>query len=236
MKEYAEPERVPQVLYKYLSWEHAHAMLATGSLRIGTLHEYRMIEQHGPVVGDQHEGLVSAVDYVNRKRRGSRSTLNPPLRVTLDVPGDNRLTDISIYATQDYIQFFEEWPDTYVYCLSKVLDPKVMRAFNADAAIQIHRPMDFFLALTRHLRRKLKITAYFFGSCGYQERIGSLQDTPRPALFIKDPGYAYQQEVRLAWLPDRLPISPVVTRCKALTQFVSLVDCRAIGESRDSGT
>jgi hypothetical protein len=231
MKEFVRQEQAPQVVYKYLRRKHAESMLAKGCVRIGTLYEYRNVELHGPDLGDKDEGLWSGVDYVDRKERRIKATLSPPCRITLDVPGDKRLTDISVYATRHYIQFFEEWPDSYIYCISKVLDTKVMQAFNAEVAVQIHEPMEFFKVLTRHLRQRFGITAYFFGSCGYRKRIGSIQAPPWPLLFIKDPKYAYQREVRFAWLPPALPIHSVVIRCRTLTQFVSLAEDDATHKS-----
>lgn len=49
-----------KILYKYLKKEHAHSLLSKGIIRLGTLYEYRNIEKHGSVIGDDTEGKKSA--------------------------------------------------------------------------------------------------------------------------------------------------------------------------------
>lgn len=44
-------------LYKYLPKKYLEAFLRHGSLKIGTLYEYRRTEDYGDVVGDKNEGL-----------------------------------------------------------------------------------------------------------------------------------------------------------------------------------
>jgi hypothetical protein len=56
-----EPDRV---LFKYMRKAHAQRLLSEGVVRIGTLYEYRNIEKHGLVVGDDAEGTKSAVMHV----------------------------------------------------------------------------------------------------------------------------------------------------------------------------
>ena len=44
-------------LFKYLPKKYLEAFLHRGSIKIGTLYEYRKTEQYGTVVGDLDEGL-----------------------------------------------------------------------------------------------------------------------------------------------------------------------------------
>ncbi|MBQ0714438.1 MAG: hypothetical protein KBT56_04645, partial [Paraperlucidibaca sp.] len=44
-------------LFKYLPKEYLKAFFRTGSLKLGTLYEYRKVEVYGTVIGDQDEGL-----------------------------------------------------------------------------------------------------------------------------------------------------------------------------------
>ncbi len=44
-------------LYKYLPRRYLDAFLNRGSLKIGTLYEYRQVEAYGHVIGDKNEGL-----------------------------------------------------------------------------------------------------------------------------------------------------------------------------------
>lgn len=241
---------VPGLLYKYLRVPYADAMVTTGSVRIGTLREYRNTEEYGVVVGDADEGVTSAVD-ADSELPPARISPSPPGRFGFLTPGDERLTSVSIYATEDYIQFVEEWPDSYVYCLSQKLNAKLMTAFDADAVVEVREPLRFFCALTRSLRRRVKIATYFFGSCGYQSRVRSLEDRSFPPAFIKDPSYSYQREARGVWLPGARPdtrdaeiealvrkgygvslppsqnsdgeLNPLIIRCRAITQYCSLV-------------
>jgi len=53
-------------LFKYLRSEHVDSMLGRGTIRLGTLHEYRDIESHGAEIGDLDEGRK----WVFEKGRG----------------------------------------------------------------------------------------------------------------------------------------------------------------------
>ena len=48
------------VLYKYMKKEHAKLLTKQGSLRVGTLYEFRNKEKHGQEIGDNKEGIKSA--------------------------------------------------------------------------------------------------------------------------------------------------------------------------------
>jgi hypothetical protein len=49
--------RQERPLYKYLKKAHLEDFLQFGTIRMGTLYEYRDIESHGKVIGDSEEGV-----------------------------------------------------------------------------------------------------------------------------------------------------------------------------------
>ena len=50
-------QRQEAPLYKYLKKAHLEEFFENGTVKIGTLYEYRDVESHGSVVGDRDEGL-----------------------------------------------------------------------------------------------------------------------------------------------------------------------------------
>ena len=45
-------------LYKYIPKRYLDAFLNQGSLKIGTLYEYRQVEAYGNVIGDKTKGYI----------------------------------------------------------------------------------------------------------------------------------------------------------------------------------
>jgi len=77
---------MPSPLYKYSELRWARALVSEGSIKIGTLSEYRSKEGHDQERGDGHEGELTLQSRAGRHVYGGKK-LPPPLQIqtfTLD--------------------------------------------------------------------------------------------------------------------------------------------------------
>lgn len=212
---------VPPVLYKFFdNPEHAAAFLRRGSLRIGSLYDFRQVEAHDSARGDANEGRF---DYVHRSAFPELITLDnasQPLRQWIEQAG------APIQSKGGSITAQGSHPDCFVFCVSAT--PTGGTPAYGSNGVRIADSIGFFSELTRHLakrRRLLKEPHGFAAPCLYQEReavsrtLGEYQEVP--IAFIKPPGKASEREVRAVWFPASHAIEPFVTRCGGLRPFLS---------------
>src|SRR5437016_1757377 len=78
----------PGQLFKYLERRWADAMIERGAIRIGTLHGFRRIEEHGDEIGDRDEGIVTACSTDPIVDLQRPETVSPVVRKVLGMPAD----------------------------------------------------------------------------------------------------------------------------------------------------
>ena len=87
-----------------------------------------------------------------------------------------------------------------------------------DTCVVVDAPEAFFAELTSGLREVVEIVGGpFVAPCRYADRIQHVAggDPLGAGIFVKEPRYAYQREVRACWNGKR-PIEPVILeRCGA---------------------
>lgn len=169
----------------------------SGSIRVGTLYDFRKHEAHNKAIADQDEGTLkpymkfgsSSPSIINNK-----SPEMPFLKdiFKMDEESSIQLQDIGIHKT-------EQSSDYYIFCASTVFDKKAMEEFECDACIKINDARKFFNALTvglAHIVSKMD----WQGTISYRSREDSylaLQGI-HPAT-VKGIEYAYQKEYRGIW-------------------------------------
>jgi hypothetical protein len=184
-------------LYKYSEPNWADALTKSGSIRIGTLNDFRRIEL-GTERGDQYEGMVLRTV----KGPAVLTPENAPhfLKIVRQAPkgwqfilGENA----SITAECPH-------PDVYVYCAADRFDERVMKEFGG-AGVRIERSQFFFEAITsmleRHDENGVRGTiASRFERVRYRDREEVWPSARRHDLAFEKPvRYAHQHEVRAAW-------------------------------------
>src|ERR1039458_5676584 len=104
---------VPPVLYKFFNNpDHAEAFLTRGSLRVGSLYDFRQVEAHDAARGDANEGRF---DFVHRSAFPELITLDnasPPLRQWVEETGT------PIQSSGGSITAQGSHPDCFVFCVS----------------------------------------------------------------------------------------------------------------------
>jgi len=146
-------------LYKYLPKKYLDAFFRRGSLKIGTLYEYRNTEQYGLVIGDQDEGVhrtaltLTSGDKVDLRHNTPeadffRKAMGKPIQQT---------ANIKIVALDDCnytLNVQSQSPDLYIYCMSSRFDKEVMRQFDCDSCMEIIDPNAFLAAISHRIRHK----------------------------------------------------------------------------------
>jgi hypothetical protein len=92
--------------------------------------------------------------------------------------------------------------DYYVYCTAEELSTRLLLDFEADVALIIHDPNTFLNRLDQAMRKQLHDWSPILKRVKYYD---PLQITPTEinVLTSKHFRYAYQKEIRVAWLPPR---------------------------------
>jgi len=192
-----------ELLYKYLRREHADSFFARGTIRIGTLQEFRRVEEHGNAVGDVDEGQHHTVFSFQGGGNIDLSEDSPAaeyIRKQILGIGDKR-ANVTMALHQDTrIIHRGQSKNYYIYCLTAHFNEASMREFGYNSAIVVHQPEDFLIAISRRIRHRG--TPVYFGPVVYKDKITGWNKPHdvHPAL-LKSPNYAYQHEWRALWDP-----------------------------------
>lgn len=199
-------------LYKFMKKEHAVCLLDYGIFRITTLFDCRNYEKHPHGIADKDEGTKQI--YCMDPVVDSRDPDTPPaLLEKLGISVD----DTSVFrAEQSVFRHREENPDCYLFCLA--LDCNLepwLEKFGYDTIVEIMEAEPFFQALTHciFITGRIEPRA-FMARCAYTTRSQYYkEDQGIPPALIKDPSFAYQQEVRAIWIPAQQPVEPFFIEC-----------------------
>lgn len=205
------------MLFKYMKGRHAENFLRHGTLRIGTLYEYRDTEKHGAVIGDAHEGTKSL--YTEVKGRHTKKTAPPIVGKFLEL-GENSTIEDCVFVNQ------MDSPDCYIFCGTEEYSSAVMAEFDATVCLAIEDVRGFYGVLSKSLIRATGNAAFFRGAyrCSYIDRnVKHDEDHGLPGALIKEPKYSNQKEIRAIWEPA-VPqaVSPIIISCPEARQFCTI--------------
>jgi hypothetical protein len=207
--------------YKYLEPGIAERFLNEGSVRIGTLFDFRKLE-HGLWRGDAGEGTLLG-----------RGTLSFDLREGTEVPAGLGHVLAPVRGSNACMRFVDcrfdiarSSPDYYIFCVSNRRWPD--GRVRDKACIEIFDFPEFVGHISMALESQVKANTFplCFVSVQYRERTSDLAGAERDqelAPIVKPSRYAWQNEARLLWQPRKTPIEPVVLSCGSLHDFCRLV-------------
>jgi hypothetical protein len=206
------------MIFKNMKAHHASSLLRDGVLRIGTLYEFRDVEKHGTVIGDDEEGVKRRYSRLNG--RYTNETATEIVKKFIDIgPGADVSLEDCTFTDQ------EESPDCYMFCATQEYSAKVMAQFNADTCIAIENEQEFYKALTRAINRETGNKNRFWGQhrCTYTSRnVKYEEDHGIPGALIKGKKYEEQKEVRAIWQPPSNTIQPVIIKCPEVRSLLSV--------------
>lgn len=191
--------------FKSMRRQYAEQFFADGKLRVGTLYDFRRVEDYGDETGDAGEGTKR---LYSDQRHVTESTIPAFLQRKIRVGAGNRL-DIVIDGDGELAADVQD-PDLYIFCVSMDFDRERMRRLGHDACVVIE-DTSFF----QHLHNAMKpyiapeskgvLRDVIYGS----RRHFHTQDPGLQMAVVKPERFAYQKEARALWLPHPgLPIEP----------------------------
>lgn len=206
-------------LFKYMRREHARSLVEEGCIRVGTLHGFRAHEL-GAAIGDADEGTSETTHAfggpVDISLPENQSWVTHQMFRIPPGASNIMISGLSLVVP-------EEAPDCYVYCTSHQFSRRALRAFDADASVEIFDPKGFADALLDGLRNQGCAIRGEMAPCDYSGRRRSHEMKRVHPAFVKDPSYRYQHEVRIVLHPtEEGPIKPFVTRIPGLAQSCRL--------------
>ena len=192
--------------------EWAEALVNAGSIRIGTLADFRKEEAHGAGIGDEGEGTISHVSGPSWSPSGDVDL--PGLKLRGVPPNTIRFSNIG----------FRGQTDALILCFTA--DPRAI-GFPAEynAIVEIPDAARFVETVTRSLRRNgHDMTFVALKRCLYSDRENRLdQSTTSDEWYRKPPRFAEQVEYRAAWSPAALLEDAVITAPPAISP-ITLVE------------
>lgn len=203
------------ILYKYMRREHASLLLEKGTIRIGTLYEYRNTEEHGSVIGDPEEGIKTEFMEVGKEvwTEENQPEFSKSL-IKVSGPGSHNISNFTL--EKGYHS-----PDCYLFCTTETFDEAAMEDFEYDTCVVIEDAERFFWAIAETIKDKAEYIGA--GRCQYTERRKhhAVADDINPGL-IKSPEYERQREVRAIWMPKSESISPMIIECPDAAKYCKL--------------
>lgn len=214
-------------IYKYGERVWSDLLMSDGSVRIGTLHDYRESE-HKRGISDPTEGKKSihhAVEYYNSSYPVG---INHAAVENISPFRSNGFDDCIISGINFVREFSAD--DCFIHCASYVLSTEVMAQFDrADSCVEIIRPSAFYKRLTEIINRNTSVHFYGLRRVIYANRNEAFNGRDfgvRPDL-IKDPEFSPQYEVRAIWIPKvKKRIKPFSIQDKSLRKFCREVEVK----------
>lgn len=181
-------------LYKYMKSEHAEMFFRNGTLRIGTLLDFKKNEAFNEAVGDKHEGSHYPYSIIDEPIAfGDMSASQAAFfKGTFDAPPAAIISGIRLTREISSCDFF-------VFCMTTEPSRTAMEEFECDTCIEIVNPTLFLRALTRKVRI-LAGDLVWYGHVTYMDKKYpyTLETGLHPAS-TKDEKYIYQKEYRAIW-------------------------------------
>lgn len=209
----------PEYLYKYTKAIFAKSMIS-GEFYINTFENLRNYEETHSGIGDKEEGTKTTyADKVNFHTSQSDTFDEIPdfAKKWIDAPGCKIVNGTFIQKTRE---------NFYVFSCSKTYNREIMKKLGYDSCIQISEPNIFFREITNTMQ-DLNLTEgdFFSGECNYQAPRKEHYKKPsniHPAI-IKPERYAYQQEVRVIWIPPTPLIEPKKITTEEARKYIKII-------------
>lgn len=181
-------------LYKYMKSEHAEMFFRNGTLRIGTLFDFKKNENFNEAVGDKHEGShYPYMDVVEPIYSGNMNSLQKSfLKGAISLAPGASISNLKIVREVTSSDFF-------VFCMTTEPSRDAMEEFECDICIEIADPTSFIKALTRKVKSKTGDLAWHGHVTYMRKDYPYMKETGLHPACTKDERYMYQKEYRAIW-------------------------------------
>lgn len=217
-------------LFRYSSNKWNKALLEKGSIRVGTLYDYRKAE-HKAGITDAYEGLKAVSHTISQWSSLEEVADSPSIHsraiAALGLKDD---VDKLLAANPNGVTFENveielrcNYPNVYIHCTSMALCDAVMAEFEgAQSCVEIFDIKGFYRALTTEINKFTKVQPRGINLVRYQDRneVFNGLDLGVPPCWVKGKDFEGQFEVRAVWLPlDEGPIEPLFLEVPELADY-----------------
>lgn len=209
-------------LIKYVKNEHFEGLQDSGSIRIGTLKNFRSSE-HGEMVSDSMEGSKRLTGSYQNVTAG---TVHKSKSLSSLIKMSNR----SSIGTLEMSNYVIEEPDFYIFSLAQGYSEndhsKWFEKEQYDASYKILAPNTFFRRITRTLEshRSVRFLGLFEVHYYNEDKGMDFFDSKEsfPAFSMKNyDGFSDQKEIRAVWQPlSKKPIEPINLNVPGLSSSI----------------
>lgn len=222
-------------IYRYGRKAHIQELVSRGRLMIGTLHDFRRAELD--------EGISDPQEGKKTVHHRTDFTAGPFDPFSADRPAE--LREMEAFGTRLFakdpdtiahvhvgrlvVENFQmernfEAPDCYVLCASSELSRATMAACSQsyDACAQIIELEPFFHAITAALSKLRPVRPEGIALVNYTARrhTWNRRDWGQHPVFMKEPNYGAQREVRAVWEPlTPEPIKPALIEDRRIARY-----------------
>lgn len=214
-------------LYRYSSSRNNQRLLESGSVRVGTLYDFRKSE-HKQGISDPEEGKKTVSHFIDNWESWNPETHNqlhndaPSAFNIMKFPANSNF----ILRNVTFTQVIED-PDCFVHCTAHTLSKSVMDQFEgAESCVEIFDTQGFYSRLTQKLSLIVPVTLQIVATVTYSDRAEQWngQDWGTAPCMIKGRDFTPQCEVRAVWTPDKkVAIEPQIIVDRKLRQY-----CRSV--------
>lgn len=193
-------------VYKFVSQKWMTAFFDTGSVRVGTLHDFRKIEAHGKWRGDPYEGKSDVVQYVPLVERIEEGSF---LSQFFDPQSVGRFENNIFVERRDF-------PNSFVFCTSSRFSDDMFRRWHQEEKVDACYEIFDWQAYKAEITKKLSPIANAFFSSYVTYVAGDINGESEqrhiPPPFIKKQEYDWQSEFRGVWV-HKAPSVDVKAAC-----------------------
>lgn len=209
------------MFYKFLKYEHYEGLARNGSVRLGTLSDYRTIESGGMVV----DGMEGKIRFGCEDATPTREQVNaqPNLSIRVEegcLPPRVTMRNCTVQG-----------PDCWVFSVADSYSRKTHKQWfeeeGYDCCYQISDPQPFFRLITNELLKHYKAEYKGIGKVHYyneQAGINPFENAGSyPPVLVKDKAhFSIQDEHRAVWTSNQITdLNPLILNCHGLSRFVS---------------
>lgn len=209
-------------LFKFCRHEHLLSMKNSGSVRIGTLSDYRKTDKHGELISDEFEG--------SKRMSGSISNINsenahkyPGLEGLVKVESGGGMTGQLTFNNCVF-----SVPDLLIFSATKEYSQQIHELWDKNegynSCYKIISPRLFFRAISEALGSNYNFLGFAEVHYADEIDIASPQAGIHPALVKRHAGYADQAEIRAIWQPvnaNAEDIEPIVLQQSGGSRYIT---------------
>ena len=212
-------------LYKFIEKEFFDSFFAGGSLRIGTIYNFKDTVEHGLSRGDQSEGEHHLIRGIDGTVAISKDKHEPIISEVFEMAGEGQahISNLSTIVPR-------RCEDGFVFCTSYIYNEDLFwrwhKKNNVDSCYEITNPKAFFGAISRAIENSANFFAnsnvtYTDKNIDYQ----SAYANSHPAFTKVRVDYGWQYENRSVWgargpcgplKPSTINVPEAIQFCKPL--------------------